>query len=97
VDLDLAELAEYLLDDPANPGAAAGSSRGLADPGRLTRARGRAAVARGKRFVVAKVGGTDAGRRAALAHTAHDAGDAASYDPGAVRTWSAARRRPGAD
>jgi acyl-CoA synthetase (NDP forming) len=88
VDLDLAELAEYLLDDPATRVLLL-FVEGLADPGRLT-ALGAAAAARGKRIVVAKVGATDAGRRAALAHTAHDSGDAATYDrvlsgPGLLR------------
>jgi acyl-CoA synthetase (NDP forming) len=88
VDLDLAELAAYLLDDPSTRVLLL-FVEGMDDPGRLT-ALGAAAAARGKRIVVAKVGGTDAGRRAALAHTAHDSGDAAAYDralsgPGLLR------------
>jgi acyl-CoA synthetase (NDP forming) len=77
VDLDLGELAGHLLDDPATRVLLL-FLEGIDDPRRLT-ALGGAAVARDKRIVVAKVGSSAAGRRAALAHTAHDAGDAEAY------------------
>jgi len=77
VDLDLGELAGHLLDDPATRVLLL-FLEGINDPARLT-ALGAAAVAHGKRIVVAKVGGSAAGRRAALAHTAHDAGDPVAY------------------
>ncbi|MDT7696387.1 MAG: hypothetical protein QOI75_5754 [Pseudonocardiales bacterium] len=88
VDLDLGELAGHLLDDPATRVLLL-FLEGIDDPGRLT-ALGAAAVARDKRIVVAKVGSSAAGRRAALAHTAHDAGDAEAYaraldSPGILR------------
>jgi acyl-CoA synthetase (NDP forming) len=77
VDLDLGELANHLLDDPATRVLLL-FLEGIDDPARLT-ALGTAAVARGKRIVVAKVGSSTAGRRAALAHTAHDTGDPEAY------------------
>jgi acetate---CoA ligase (ADP-forming) len=87
-DLDLAELTGYLLDDP-DTRVILLFVEGVGDPARLALL-GAAAASRGKRIVVAKVGSTAAGRRAALAHTAHDSGDAAAYDrvlrgPGLLR------------
>jgi succinyl-CoA ligase-like protein len=37
------------------------------------------ARARGKHVIAAKVGGTESGKRASLAHTAHDPGDEAEF------------------
>jgi acyl-CoA synthetase (NDP forming) len=77
VDVDLTDLAEALLYDP-DTRVLLLFVEGVAEPERLA-ALGDAAVAAGKTVVVAKVGNTEAGRRAALAHTAHDAGDEALY------------------
>ncbi|WIX75471.1 CoA-binding protein [Amycolatopsis carbonis] len=77
VDLDLADVAAHLVDDPATRVLLL-FVEGLAAPERLAKI-GLAARARGKLVILAKVGGTAAGRRAALAHTAHDPGDAAEF------------------
>lgn len=73
VDLDLTDLAEYLLDDPATRVIAL-FVEGVASAQRW-RKLALAARARGKRIVAAKVGDTSAGQRSALAHTAHDSAD----------------------
>ncbi len=73
VDLDLTDIAAHLLDDPATRVILL-FVEGIDDPGRLAKL-GAAARERGKHVIAAKVGGTESGRRAALAHTAHDTGD----------------------
>ena len=73
IDLDLADVAAHLLDDPATRVLLL-FVEGLDDPGRLAKL-GADARERGKHVIAAKVGGTPAGKRAALAHTAHDPGD----------------------
>jgi acetyltransferase len=77
IDVDLTDLAEALLADPATRVLLL-FVEGVADPARLG-ALGERAGAAGKTVVVAKVGSSGAGRRAALAHTAHDSGDEALY------------------
>ncbi|GAB2996745.1 CoA-binding protein [Amycolatopsis acidiphila] len=77
VDLDLADVAEHLVQDPATRVLLL-FVEGLTDPGRLAKI-GAAARAQGKQVIAAKVGTTAAGRRAALAHTAHDPGDGAQF------------------
>lgn len=77
VDLDLADIAASLLDDPATRVLLL-FIEGLDDPGRLAKL-GAAARERGKQVIAAKIGGTESGRRAALAHTAHVAGDGAEF------------------
>lgn len=77
VDLDLADIAAHLLDDPATRVLLL-FIEGLDDPARLAKL-GAAARERGKQVIAAKIGGTEPGRRAALAHTAHVAGDAAEF------------------
>lgn len=77
IDLDLADVAAHLLDDPATRVLLL-FVEGLDDPGRLAKL-GADARERGKHVIAAKVGGTVAGKRAALAHTAHDPGDDAEF------------------
>jgi acetate---CoA ligase (ADP-forming) len=77
VDLDLADVATHLLDDPATRVLLL-FVEGLDDPGRLAKL-GTDARERGKHVIAAKVGGTGSGRRAAIAHTAHDPGDDAEF------------------
>lgn len=77
VDLDLADIAAHLLDDPATRVLLL-FIEGLDDPARLAKL-GADARERGKQVIAAKIGGTESGRRAALAHTAHHAGDAAEF------------------
>lgn len=77
IDLDLADVASHLLDDPATRVLLL-FVEGLDDPGRLAKL-GADARERGKHVIAAKVGGTEAGKRAALAHTAHEPGDDAEY------------------
>ena len=77
-DLDLADVAAGLLEEP-DTNVILAFIEGVDDPGRLAKLGERAAEL-GKHVIAAKVGGTEAGRRAALAHTAHDTGDAAEYE-----------------
>jgi acyl-CoA synthetase (NDP forming) len=77
VDLDVADIAAHLLDDPATRVILL-FVEGIDDPGRLAKL-GTDARERGKHVIAAKVGGTTAGRRAALAHTAHHPGDEAAF------------------
>lgn len=77
VDLDLADVAAHLVDEESTRVLLL-FVEGLADPGRLAEI-GAAARARGKQVIAAKVGETPAGRRASLAHTAHDPGDGAEF------------------
>lgn len=83
MDLDVADLAEWLLDDPAT-NVLLLFIEGLARPERLA-ALADGAAARGKRIVMAKVGASAAGTRAALAHTAHHTGDPGWYAELAAR------------
>jgi acyl-CoA synthetase (NDP forming) len=77
LDLDVADLAECLLDDPVTT-VILMFVEGLDRPARLGDLADRARTL-GKRIVVAKMGVSAAGRRAALAHTAHETGDDAWY------------------
>lgn len=77
VDLDLADIASHLLHDPATRVLLL-FVEGLDDPGRLAKL-GADARERGKHVIAAKVGGTESGKRAALAHTAHDPGDETEF------------------
>ena len=77
VDLDLADIAAHLLDDPATRVILL-FIEGIGDPGRVAKL-GAAARERGKHVIAAKAGGSQSGRRAALAHTAHDTGDHAEF------------------
>jgi acyl-CoA synthetase (NDP forming) len=77
VDLDLADIATHLLDDLATRVLLL-FIEGIDDPGRLAKI-GTDARERGKHVIAAKIGGTESGRRAALAHTAHDTGDEAEF------------------
>ncbi|MCL2585307.1 MAG: CoA-binding protein [Streptosporangiales bacterium] len=78
VDLDLADVTAHLLEEE-DTSVILLFLEGVTDPARLTKL-GESARAAGKHIVAAKVGATEAGRRAALAHTAHDTGDAAAYE-----------------
>jgi acyl-CoA synthetase (NDP forming) len=87
-DLDAVDYTEFLVDDP-HASVILLLVEGLRDPERL-RAVGARALAADKPLVVAKVGDTEPGRRAAVAHTAHAGGDAATWDellaqPGILR------------
>ncbi|HEX3591198.1 MAG TPA: CoA-binding protein [Pseudonocardiaceae bacterium] len=77
LDVDVADIAEYLLDDPATRILLL-FVEGLDRPERLGELAD-AAAERGKRIVLAKVGTSAEGRRAALAHTAHDTGTESGY------------------
>jgi acyl-CoA synthetase (NDP forming) len=77
LDLDVADLAEYLVDDPATRVLLL-FVEGLDRPERLA-AIADGAAARGKRIVLAKVGVSAEGSRAALAHTAHHTGTESWY------------------
>jgi acyl-CoA synthetase (NDP forming) len=77
MDLDVADIAEYLLDD-ASTRVLLLFVEGLDRPERLGALADRAATL-GKRVVVAKPGRSAEGSRAALAHTAHHTGDDAWY------------------
>jgi acyl-CoA synthetase (NDP forming) len=77
LDLDLADVAEQLATDPATRVILL-FLEGLREPARLGEVAA-LATANGKKLIVAKAGASAAGRRAALAHTAHDAGDDATY------------------
>jgi acyl-CoA synthetase (NDP forming) len=77
LDVDVADLAGYLLDDPAT-NVLLLFVEGVDHPQRLAAIADQAA-ARGKRLVLAKVGASAEGSRAALAHTAHRTGDEAWY------------------
>ncbi len=77
LDVDVADVAEYLLDDPAT-NVLLLFVEGVDQPERLAAIADGAAV-RGKRVVLAKVGVSAEGSRAALAHTAHRTGDESRY------------------
>jgi acyl-CoA synthetase (NDP forming) len=76
-DLELVDVADWLIEQ-ADTNVILLFLEGVSDPARLTKLGVRAAEL-GKHVIAAKVGATEPGRRAALAHTAHDAGDAAEY------------------
>lgn len=76
-DLETLEIAGYLLDQPGTDVVAL-LVEGFRSFGRLEAVAVQAARA-GKHLVVAKLGRSVAGGRAAAAHTAHDAGDDATY------------------
>lgn len=87
-DLEALELADHLIDDPRTD-VVAMVVEGFRHPERFDRVADRAGAA-GKTLVVAKIGSSPSGRRAAAAHTAHDAGDDDAYArsldrPGVVR------------
>jgi acyl-CoA synthetase (NDP forming) len=73
LDLDVADLTECLLEDKATK-VILMFLEGLDRPERLGALADRAHT-QGKKIVVAKMGVSAAGSRAALAHTAHDTGD----------------------
>jgi acyl-CoA synthetase (NDP forming) len=77
LDLDLADVAEHLAADPGTRVLLL-FLEGLPDPARLADVAAAAGLS-GTRVVVAKAGTSAAGRRAALAHTAHDAGEDSAY------------------
>jgi acetate---CoA ligase (ADP-forming) len=76
-DLGALEVAAYLLEDPATEVVAL-LIEGLDDVEQLAPVAGRAAEL-GKKLVVAKLGRSAVGSRAATAHTAHLAGDDQEY------------------
>jgi acyl-CoA synthetase (NDP forming) len=77
-DLDALDVLDFLVEDPQTRVVLL-FVEGLRDPARLPELASRAQAA-GKPIVVAKVGRSVEARRAALAHTAHEAGDDAAYD-----------------
>jgi acetate---CoA ligase (ADP-forming) len=76
-DLGWLDYAEYLVDDPATR-VILGFVEGLRDARRLVAVARRAAAA-GKPLVVAKIGRTEAGRRAATSHTGNLVGVDEAY------------------
>lgn len=87
-DLDAVDYAEFLVADE-HTRVILMLVEGLRTPERLE-ALAERALAAGKPLVVAKLGASEPGRRAALAHTAHATGDARSWDellsrPGILR------------
>jgi len=72
-DLDYLDVLDFLVANGRSPVVLC-FLEGLGDPGRFRAVAARARSA-GTRLVVAKVGGSAAAARAALAHTAHDVGD----------------------
>lgn len=77
-DLDIADLINYLVDDPDTK-AIASIFESVPDGQRLRQALERAFHA-GKPVVVYKIGVTESGQKAALSHSGMLAGDAASYN-----------------
>lgn len=78
VDLEMQDFLEFLIDDPATE-VVLMYLEGLKEPGRF-QGLARRARDRGTQLVVAKVGASSAGQRAALSHTGHVAGDDGAYD-----------------
>lgn len=78
VDLDVLDYLEFLLDDSRTDTVVL-FLEGLQDGRRFVQLAQRAADL-GKTIVVVKVGGSEAGRRAAVSHTAHMTGSDVSYD-----------------
>jgi acyl-CoA synthetase (NDP forming) len=84
-DLDAVDYAEFLVDDE-HTNVILLLVEGLREPERFAALADRA-LAVHKPLVVAKAGGSEPGRRAAAAHTAHDAGE--------TRAWDELLARPG--
>lgn len=78
IDLDLPDIAEYILREEPDTQVLLLFIEGLRQIERLAEL-AELASAQHKALVVAKVGGTPAGQRAALAHTAHDASPDDAY------------------
>jgi acyl-CoA synthetase (NDP forming) len=78
IDLEMLDYVEYALTDPETS-VVAMLVEGFRNPERLADIARQARHAH-KHLVVAKLGTSDAGRRAALAHTAHETGDATAVD-----------------
>jgi acyl-CoA synthetase (NDP forming) len=78
IDIDCVELAEGLVEDDRTS-AIVLVLEGVADLPRFRQLALRARAA-GKHLVVAKLGASDAGSRAAFAHTGHMSGPTAEYD-----------------
>jgi len=83
-DVDLADLIEYLIDDPSTR-AIALLFESVPDGGRFAAALQRAFDA-GKPVVVYKIGTTASGQKAALSHSGMLAGNEAAYDAVFYRT-----------
>jgi acyl-CoA synthetase (NDP forming) len=77
-DLEILELTEFLLEDP-NTDVIAMLVEGFREPESLAAVATRAKDL-GKHLIVGKLGRSDAGSRAAWAHTAHRAGDDREYE-----------------
>ena len=77
-DLDFADFARYLLDDPATR-VIAGFVEGFKDAGKFLEV-ARLAAERGKPIVMIKIGRSELGARAARSHTAALTGSDALYD-----------------
>jgi acetyltransferase len=77
-DLDFADFARYLLDDPATR-VIAGFVEGFKDAGKFLEV-ARLAAERGKPIVMIKIGRSELGARAARSHTAALTGADALYD-----------------
>ncbi|WP_374446736.1 acetate--CoA ligase family protein [Stella sp.] len=77
-DIDASDVLDFLVDDPAT--AVVCMFLESVRRGDRFRAAAERALAAGKPIVVAKVGRSDAGRRAALSHTASLTGADAAYD-----------------
>src|SRR5688572_21033662 len=78
VDLTFLEYVEHLLDQPSVK-VILGFVEGLRDQHRLAQTAHKAAALR-KPLILAKMGRTDAARRAATFHTGSDVGDDIEYD-----------------
>lgn len=87
-DLETLEIAAYLIEDPGTD-VVAMLVEGFRHPERLGPVAQRAGEL-GKRLVVAKLGRSAAGSRAAVAHTAHQAGDDEEYQA-AFERWDIIR------
>jgi len=83
-DVDLADLIEYLIDDPGTR-AIALLFESIPDGGRFAAAL-RRAFAAGKPVVVYKIGTTASGQKAALSHSGMLAGNGAAYEAVFYRT-----------
>ena len=91
-DLGALEIAAYLLEDAATDVIAL-LVEGFRDSEGLAPVARRAAEL-GKKLVVAKLGRSAPGRQAAMAHTAHEAGDDGEYGrPSPAWAWSGWRTR----
>lgn len=86
--VELAEYVDWLLDDPGTEVIAL-FIEGLKDPARFAEVAEKA-LRLGKPIVALKVGRTERGQRATLAHTGSVAGSDAAYD-GLFRKWGVIR------